>query len=120
MKKIILFLVFTISISGTLFAQKNIDKKVNAFVKTIESKTTLTSKEKTKILELKKEHLISIAQVTKDFKGKPEFKEKRKESNKKFSAALVEAFGKERAKEVMKAAKKKKGKKNKKKKKKKN
>lgn len=111
MKKIILFLVFTVSISGTLFAQKNIDKKVNAYVKTIESKTTLTAEEKTKILELKKEHLISIAQVTKDFKGKPEFKEKRKESNKKFSAALVEAFGKERAKEIKVASKKKKKKK---------
>lgn len=111
MKKIILFLVFAITLSSSLIAQKNVDKKVNAYVKTIESKTTLTSEEKTKILALKKEHLISIAQVTKDFKGKPEFKEKRKESNKKFSVALVKAFGKERAKEIKAASKKKKKKK---------
>ena len=42
MKKIILFLVFSIAISGSLFAQKNqdkkIEKKINAYIKTIESK----------------------------------------------------------------------------------
>lgn len=115
MKKIILFLVFTVTISGSLFAQKNVDKRVNAFVKTIESKTTLTSEEKYKILELKKEHLISIAQITKEFKGKPEFKKKRKEANKTFNTALVNSFGKDRAKEIKVASKKNKNKSKKKK-----
>ena len=75
---------------------------------------TLTAQEKTKILALKKEHMISFAEITKKFKGKPEFKEKRKASNKKFSKALTEAFGKERALEISKAAKKDKKKKKKK------
>ena len=114
MRKELVLLVFTLTMSSSLFAQKNIDKKVTNFVKKIESKITLTAQEKTKILALKKEHMISFAEITKKFKGKPEFKEKRKASNKKFSKALTEAFGKERALEISKAAKKDKKKKKKK------
>ena len=117
MKKIILFLVLSVVVSGSLFAQKNADKKIqkrtDAYVTLVESKITLTEEEKEKLIELKKEHTKSSFQITAEYKGKPELKAKRKESNKKFSAALKKAFGKERAQEIVKASKK--NKKNKKK-----
>ena len=107
MKKIIFFF-FSIAFSSSLLAQKNVDKKLNTYLEIIEGKITLTSTEKTKILELKKDHLISLTQVIKNYKGKPGFGEKRKKINRKFNAALVEAFGKERVKEINTASKKKK------------
>lgn len=120
MKNIILFLVFSISISSSLFAQKNannkLQKRTDAYVQAVEGKITLTSEEKEKIISLKKEHLTSFFKISTDYKGKPELKEKRKEANKQFSAALNEAFGKERAKEIINASKKNNKKKKKKKK----
>ena len=116
MKKIVVLLIFSLAINSSLFAQKNLDKKVNSYVETVESKTTLTSKEKETITAFKKTHLMAIAEISKNYeKGSSELKEKRRESNKQFSKSLTEAFGKQRAKEIVSASKK--NKKNKKKKK---
>ena len=64
MKKLILFLVLSIVVSGSLFAQKNQDKKiekrVNAYVEAIESKITLSSEEKEKIIALKKQQSLPL------------------------------------------------------------
>lgn len=115
MKKALMLFMFCLSISSSLFAQKKteekIQKKTEAYIETVESKITLTSEEKEKIKTLKKEHFKKVFQITTEFKGTPELKVKRKESNKEFSAALQEAFGKERAKEIVVASKKKKKKK---------
>lgn len=115
MKKIILFLVLSVVVSGSLFAQKNADKKIqkstDAYIAKVESKITLTEEEKEKLIVLKTEHTKSSFQITSNYKGTPELKVKRKESNKKYSKALKDAFGKERALEITKASKKKKKKK---------
>lgn len=109
MKKVILFLVFSVVISSSLFAQKNQDKKVNAYVEAVESKTTLTSKEKETIIALKTVHVKATSEINEKYeKGSEELKEKRRESNKEFSKSLTKAFGKQRAKEIMNASKKKK------------
>jgi hypothetical protein len=112
MKKVILFLVFSVVISGSLFAQKNAGKKLqkrtDAYIALVESKISLSKEEKEKLIVLKTEHTKSSSQINAEFKGTPELKVKRKESNKKFSLALKKAFGKERSQEIMKAAKRKK------------
>lgn len=112
MKKLILFLVLSIVVSGSLFAQKNVDKKIekltDKYIALVESKITLAEKEKEKLIVLKKEHTKSSFQITAEHKGTPKLKEKRKEINKKYSRSLIDAFGKERALEIRKAAKKKK------------
>jgi hypothetical protein len=112
MKKVILFLVFSVVLSGSLFAQKNIEKKVNTYVETVASKITLSSKEKETLKTLKTAQMQSAYEINKKYeKCTPELKEQIKVSNKDFSKALIKAFGKERAKEIRKAAKKKKKKK---------
>tara|TARA_R110001592_G_scaffold282614_2_gene550374 strand:- start:957 stop:1307 length:351 start_codon:yes stop_codon:yes gene_type:complete len=115
MKKVILFLVFSVVVSGSLFAQKNADKKLqrhtDAYITRVESKITLSKEEKEKLIVLKNEHTKSSFQITSEHKGTPELKVNRKENNKKFSLALKEAFGKERAQEIKKASKRKKKKK---------
>jgi hypothetical protein len=112
MKKVLLFIVFTLVMSSSLFAQKNIEKKVNTYVETVASKITLSSKEKEPLITLKFAQMLSAFEISKKYKkGTPELKEQRKESNKKFSKALAKAFGKERAQEIKKASKKKKKKK---------
>ncbi|WP_405562462.1 hypothetical protein [Polaribacter sp. Asnod6-C07] len=112
MKKIILFLVFTVAMISSSFAQKNIEKKVNTYVETVASKITLSSKEKETLKTLKAAQMQSAFEINKKYeKGTPELKEQRKASNKDFSKALIKAFGKERAQEIRKAAKKKKKKK---------
>jgi hypothetical protein len=112
MKKVILFLAFTVAMSSSLFAQKNLDKKVDAYVETVASKIALSSKEKETLKTLKVVHMKATLVINKKYeKGTSELKEGRKESNKKFSKALIEAFGKERALEIKKASKKKKKKK---------
>ena len=112
MKKVILFFVFSIVLSGSLFAQKGADKKIqkriDSYISLVESKITLTKEEKEKLIVLKTEQTKSSFQITAEHKGTPELKVKRKESNKKYSLALTEAFGKERAKEIVKASKRKK------------
>ncbi|MEO9570717.1 MAG: hypothetical protein ABJH82_01230 [Polaribacter sp.] len=114
MRKLVILLVFTLTMSSSLFAQKNIDKKVNAYVETIESKIQLSSKEKETLKTLKVAHMKATSEISKNYeKGTPELKEKRKENNKKFTKALTEAFGKEKAKEITSASKKKKKKKKK-------
>ena len=119
MKKVIIFLVFSIAISSSLFAQKSEDKKtqkrVDAYIETIESKITLSNEEKEKIIALKKEHTKTFFEIKSEYQDIAEQKEKRKENNKKFNASLKEAFGKERSQEIKKAAKKEKGTKKKKK-----
>ncbi|SDS22780.1 hypothetical protein SAMN05216503_2384 [Polaribacter sp. KT25b] len=112
MKKVILFLVFSLVLSGSLFAQKNIEKKVNTYVETVASKITLSSKEKETLKTLKVAQMQSAFEINKKYeKGTPELKEQRKASNKDFSKALIKAFGKERAQEIKKASKKNKKKK---------
>ena len=112
MKKVILFLVFSVVLSGSLFAQKKIEKKVNTYVETVASKITLSSKEKETLKTLKVAQMQSSLEINKKYeKGTPELKEQRKASNKEFSKALIKAFGKERAQEIKKAAKRKKKKK---------
>ena len=114
MKKAILFLVFTVAISGSLFAQKNqdekIQKRVDTYIETVESKITLSNEEKEKIIELKTAHTEASLKIIAKYKGKTELaeekKQARKELNKGFNKSLVEAFGKERAKEIRTAAKK--------------
>ena len=114
MKKALLFLVFTVAISGSLFAQKNqdkkIQKKVDAYIETVESKITLSSEEKEKITELKTAHTEASLKIIAKYKSKTELteekKQARKDLNKKFSKSLIEAFGKERAQEIKKASKK--------------
>lgn len=110
MKKVILFLVFSIAMSSSIFAQKKMDKKIqqrtDSYIEAVESKITLSSEEKAKIIVLKKEHLKTVFQISADYKGKPELKEKRKESNKMFNKSITKAFGKERAKEIINASKK--------------
>jgi len=115
MKKVLLFLIFTVTMSGSLFAQKNLDKKVDAYVETVASKVQLSSKEKETLKTLKVVHMKAALEISKKYeKGTPGLKEGRKESNKQFSKALIEAFGKERALEIKKASKKNKNKKKKK------
>ena len=121
MKKVLVFLVFSVVLSSSLFAQKNGDKKiqkrVNSYVEAVESKITLSKEEKEKLIVLKTEQTKSSSEITAQYKGTPELKAKRKESNKEYSKALSKAFGKDRAKEIISASKKnKKNKKNKKKK----
>ena len=112
MKKVLVFLVFSVVLSSSLFAQKNGDKKiqkrVDSYVEAVESKITLSKEEKEKLIVLKTEQTKSSFQIIAEHKGTPELKVKRKESNKKYSLALKEAFGKERAKEIVKASKRKK------------
>ncbi|MEH1006471.1 hypothetical protein VDP25_01915 [Winogradskyella sp. ECml5-4] len=118
MKKTILFVVFSIAMCTSLFAQKNVDKKVNAYVEAVESKITLTSEEKATLITLKEAHVKAVSEVNEKYeKGSEELKAKRKESNKEFSKSLNKAFGKERAKEIKNASKKNKSKNKKKKKK---
>ena len=112
MKKVLLFLAFTVAMSGSLFAQKNLEKKVNTYVETVASKITLSSKEKETLKTLKTAQMQSAFEINKKYeKGTPELKEQRKVSNKEFSKALIKAFGKERAQEIKKASKKNKKKK---------
>mgnify|MGYP003648890516 FL=1 len=115
MKKVILFLVFSVVVSGSLFAQKNADKKLqkrtDAYIARVESKITLSKEEKEKLIVLKNEHTKSSFQITSEHKGTPELKVKRKERKMQFSKSLTEAFGKKRAKEIKKASKRKKKKK---------
>jgi len=112
MKKLILFLVFTITLSSSLFAQKNTEKKINTYIETVASKVQLSSKEKDALKTLKVAHMKATLEVSEKYeKGSVELKEARKENNKKFSKGLVDAFGKERAQEIKKASKKKKKKK---------
>lgn len=113
MKKLITFLVFSVAISSSLFAQKNQDKKVAkrvaTYIETIESKISLSSEEKTQITTFKKAHTEALFKINEEHKDNAALKkEKRKEINKKFSTALKEAFGKDRSKEIIKASKKKK------------
>lgn len=114
MKKSILLLVFTVTISSSLFAQKNQDKKiqknVDTYMEIVESKITLFSEEKEKITELKTEHTKAYIEITNKYKGKTDLTEEKKQAikeiNKKYSQSLIEAFGKERAKEIKEASKK--------------
>ncbi|MFD1016063.1 hypothetical protein [Winogradskyella rapida] len=117
MKKTILLLVFSIALSSSLFAQQDVDKKVEAYITRVESKITLTSEEKATLITLNTEHAKAGLEINDTYeKGSEELKAKRKENNKRYGKALKEAFGKERAKEIKMAAKKnKKGKKKKKK-----
>ena len=119
MKKTILLLVFSIALSSSVFAQKNsgakIDKRVNAYIETVESKITLTDKEKATLISLRKAHATSLYEINEKYeKGSEELKEQRKLNNKEFSSSLTKAFGKERAKEIKNASKKNKNKKKKK------
>ncbi|REE08740.1 hypothetical protein DFQ09_106207 [Winogradskyella pacifica] len=115
MKRTILLLVFTIALTSSLFAQKNTDKKVNAYIETVESKITLTDEEKATLITLKTAHANAVSEINGKYeKGSEELKAKRKENNKEFSKGLNSAFGKERAKEIKAASKKNKAKKKKK------
>ncbi|QXP63023.1 MULTISPECIES: hypothetical protein [unclassified Polaribacter] len=115
MKKVILFLVFSVAMSSSIFAQekmdKKIQKKVDSYVETVASKITLSKEEKEKLIVIKTEQTISSSEITAKYKGTPELKEQRKASNKKFSKDLIKAFGKERALEIKKASRKNKKKK---------
>jgi len=109
MKKVILLFVFSLAVCSSSFAQK-IEKKVNAYITAVESKTTLTSQEKETLITLKTKHAEAIADISANYeKGSDELKAKRKESNKAFSQGLKDAFGKERAQEIKSASKKEKG-----------
>jgi len=115
MKKTILLLVFSIAMCSSLFAQntsdKKIDKRVNAYVKAVENNLTLTDEEKKTIVTLRKGHAIAFYELNEKYeKGSEELKKNRKENNKEFSKLLAIAFGKDRAKEIINAAKKNKGK----------
>lgn len=113
MKKRLLFLASFIAISGSLFAQQNLDKKVNQYIERVEAKISLTSEEKETLKTLNSELLTASLEISKNYeKGSEELKAKRKENNKKYGKALIEAFGAERAKEIKNAARKKKKKKN--------
>ena len=118
MKKSILLLVFSIVMSSSLFAQKNmdakVDKKVNTYIERVESKITLTSEEKETLTTLIITHTKASFETNKNFeKGSEELKAKRKENNQKYGKSLNKAFGKERAKEIRIAGKNNKGKKKK-------
>ncbi|MFD2542314.1 hypothetical protein ACFSSB_08285 [Lacinutrix gracilariae] len=117
MKKTILLLVFSIALSSSVFAQSDVDKKVESYIARVESKLTLTSEEKETLVALNTEHAKATLEINDTYeKGSEELKAKRKANNQKYGKALKEAFGKERAKEIKMAAKKnKKGKKKKKK-----
>ncbi|WP_055444443.1 hypothetical protein [Lacinutrix himadriensis] len=109
MKKAILLLVFSLAVFSSSFAQKA-EKKVNAYIEAVESKTTLTSQEKETLIALKTKHVEATSEISQNYeKGSEELKAKRKESNKAFSQALKDAFGKERAQEIKAASKKEKG-----------
>ena len=120
MKKTILFLVFSIALSSSLFAQKDldkkVDKKVNAYIEIVESKLPLSTEEKKTLVLLKKAHVKATFEINEKYeKGTAALKDKRKANNKKFSKSLSKAFGKERAQEIKEASKKDKTKKKKKK-----
>ncbi|WP_299098231.1 hypothetical protein [uncultured Winogradskyella sp.] len=115
MKKSILFLVFSIALSSSLFAQSDLDskieKKVNAYIERVESKVTLTAEEKETLRTLNTAHAKASLEINETYeKGSDELKAKRKENNKTYGKALKEAFGDERAKEIKNASKKNKGK----------
>ncbi|MBU2939824.1 hypothetical protein KO494_09760 [Lacinutrix sp. C3R15] len=115
MKKAILLFVFSLAVFSSSFAQKA-EKKVNAYIEAVESKTTLTSAEKETLITLKTAHINAISEINANYeKGSEELKARRKESNKEFSKSLNKAFGKDRAKEIKAASRKDKSKKKKKK-----
>ena len=119
MKKTIVLLVFSIAMCSSLFAQKNsdkkIDKRVNSYLETVESKITLSDEEKNTLITLRKAHAIAFYEIKEKYEqGSAENKEKRRENNREFSKSLNKAFGKARAKEIINASRKNKGNKKKK------
>ena len=115
MKKSILLLVFTIVMSSSLFAQKNmdskIDTKVTTYIERVESKITLTDQEKETLIALITKHAKASLELNKVYeKGSEELKAERKENNKRYSRSLRDTFGAERAKEIKIASRKNKGK----------
>ena len=85
---------------------KNIVNNANAYVENTARNISLSAEEKAKLFDLKCEHTSQFFQTTADFKDKPdELAEKRKEVNVSYSKTVVAAFGRERALEILKAAK---------------
>ncbi|MBF8148759.1 hypothetical protein ITJ86_02550 [Winogradskyella sp. F6397] len=111
MKKTIVLLVLSIAMCSTVFAQKNlekrIDKRVDTYVERVESNMTLSDKEKKTLVSLREAHAIAFYEIKEKYeKGSAENKEKRKENNREFARSLNEAFGKARAKEIKNASRK--------------
>ena len=114
MKKIVLFTFLLIGISISTNAQKDLDSKVtsrvNKFVTKIEKnlETKWSAKEKEIYIEAKKTQILSAREIWKKYKDNPEEKkEKQLEANKVFRKSIIDALGKERAIEIIRAGNKK-------------
>jgi len=114
MKKSILFTLLFVAFSMSSFAQKNLEKRikanVDAYIERVEKNTTLTAEEKTKLFGLKKDHTENFWKISQEYKDKPELKAKRQEINIAYGKSIMDAFGKERGREILKAARPKKNK----------
>jgi len=107
MKKVLSLLILAVCISLSVSAQKQYSPRVQKacakYISQIESVVDLTPAEKVTLTEAKNEFLVSFFSVSKEYKGKPELSEKRRECNKPFVKTIIEAFGKDRALVIRKA-----------------
>jgi hypothetical protein len=111
MKRIVLTVIVGLLISVSAIAQSKSETKLinkaNKAVEKVLANLELTEGEKETYFELQKARLTERSEFPKGLKeSDPElFKEKSKANRKKFTKNVIEAFGKERGKEILEASK---------------
>lgn len=110
MKKSILTLAFGLLISLVTVAQSEendrLERVLSKEIAKIENTLTLNEKEKETYKKIKTQQLTKHFSLSKEFKASdPDmFKQKVKENSKQYTSELIEAFGKKRATEILKAS----------------
>ena len=100
----LLFLVTTLTVTAQKSEEEKVMERVNTFVEALENNAEVTEEEKSVYIEAKKAQVITYRKNWKELKDDKEaMNAKNKEANMTFQQTLIDALGKKRAYELVRA-----------------